>query len=275
MLLKMIKKIFFITLFLKFAVLHSQVNVDYIEKIQDYKKTVKITHSNLMHNDIIDTSTFNIKTYMEMYPALKTKKKNYVFDYYFFDNYLDGKPYIYVKDKKFNLIKDVNKKADERNLEREEREAYIQKSLYYFLEDPLYRGKRNVFPDDTKEGYIQYLYFYEFGELFALKWHADYKNKQVICTIKEIEEIVTKYTERQRSDNSMFECDTIKLQNFLEVNGLIHIELNTDNCIIKWIEIEDWRGIFERSYKVMRTSPYHIELISEQLLVEIHQGFVY
>ena len=277
--------LFFITLFLKFAILNSQVNID-IEKIQDYKKEVKIISSNLMFNDSIDTSTFSIKTYMGLYPSLKIRKKNYVFDYYYFDDFLDGKPYIYVRNKRFDLIKDVNKKADERKLKGEERTDFILRSLHYFLNDPINRANKNVIPEDTEKGYVHYLYFCEFGELFALKWHAGYKKKQVICSKKEIEGILKGYAERQiyadtinNANDFLLEdishCDTVALQNLLLLDSIISVQFNEDNVIVKWIELKEWSGIFEMSYKIMRTSPYHIELINEKRLAEIQKGYVY
>ena len=268
------KILLIITLFfLQKQLVFSQCTI--IEKIQDYKKTVKIKHSNLMFNDCIDSSTFSIKTYMEMYPALKTIKRGYVFDYHYFDNFSYGRPYIYVRNKKFNLAKHVNNLADRRKLIGEERTEFMYRNIYDFLEYSLYRAKKNIFPEDTEEGYIQYLYFYEMGELFALKWHAAYKEKQVICTENMMKNIVEQYIEKQKNEIPDFEVDTIKLQNLLGINELINKELNTDNCIIKWIEIEPFHGIYERTYKIIRKEPYTIELINEKQLVEIRQNFIY
>ena len=274
--------LFFIFLTIDFAVVRSQIDINFIETIQEYKKTVKLT----CHSDCIDTSTFNIKTYMAMYSAIKIGKKRYVFDYYYYyDNFSDGWPYIYVKNKKFNLTKHVNKMADERSLKENERVVFILRSLHCFLEDPLYKAKKNIYPIDTKEGYLQYLYFYEFGELFALKWHANYKSKHVINTKQEIEEILSKCTEQIQYIDSInngsefvtetFHCDTALLQRFLLLDFIISIQFNVDNVIVKWLEFEDWRGVFEKTYKIMRTKPYHIELMDEKRLVEIQKHYVH
>jgi hypothetical protein len=282
-----VRLLLFIIFFQNIAISKSQVNVDFIEKIQNYNKTVKIIHSDLLSIDFIDTSTFNIKTYMDIYSAIKKINNNDVFDYYYYDNFFDGKPYLFVKNKKFNLTNHINKMANKRNLRGEERKSFIQRSLYCFLEDPLYRAKNNVYPSDKEEGYLQYLFFYEFGELFALKWHANYKKKHIINTKQEIEEILKQYTEQQKNSDSInnkndefrlevfFDCDTITLQKFLFNDTLISIQFNTDNVIIKWLEFEDWRGVMERTYKIMRTKPYYIELIDEKRLMGILKKYIH
>jgi len=276
-----VKTLFFIALFLKFAILKSQVNVDFIEKIQNYKEAIKLTTSNLMFNDFIDTSTFNIRAYMEMYPAIRIGKKGYVFDYYYYDNFLDGKPHIYVRNKKFNLLNHINKNADKIKLKGEEREDFIRRSIYWFLKDSCTKANRNVFPEDIEEGYLQYLYFYEFGELFALKWHANYEKKKVISTKQELKEILNQCLESLQHIDSMETvgsisfCDTTALQRFLLMDSIISMQFNTDYVIVNWLEFEDWRGLFERTYKIMRTKPYQIELIDEKHLVEVWKNFIY
>ena len=278
-----VKLSFFIIFTLYFATLKSQ-NIDFIEKIQNYKETVKLVHTDSSYyNDYIDTSTFNIKTYMEMYPALKSKKKNYVFDYYRIT--LHGKPYIYVKKKKFNLIDHFNKMADERNLNGSERIEYIGRSIKYFLFDPLNEAYKNIVPEDTKEGYLQYLYFYELGELFALEWQSFFKKKHVIATKKEIDDIIKQCTEKLnivdtindvkgKIRREIFDCNAAALQEFVLSDSIILVQLTEEYVIIKWLEFEDWRGVFERTYKIMRKPPYCIELIDEKRLVEIQNTFI-
>ena len=281
------KILFFIIFFLKFIILKSQVYIDFIERIQNYKETVQLTLSNIMDNDLaykdIDTSTFNIKTYMAMYPAIEIGRKGIVFDYYYYDNVLDGKPYIYVKNKKFNLIKYVNQMADERSLKGNERLNFTLRSLHWFLLDPKYSAKNNVYPINTEEGYFQYLYFYEFGEQFAVKWHANYERKHVIITKQEINKILEQYFEQMQYTDSMMNesveeivyCDTVTLQSFLLTDSIVSIQFNTDAVRIKWLEFENWRGLFERTYKILRTKPYHVELINEKHVVKIQRSYLY
>lgn len=262
----------------------AQNTYNFIEEVQCYKEQIKITTNSKMYNDFIDHSTFNIKMYMSFYNTLSIKKKNYKFDYHYLDNFLDAQPYIYIKKKNFNLTKNINKKANKINLKGEERESFIHSSYYYFFKDSSNRASYNVIPEDTEKGYLQYLYFYEFGELFALKWHAGYKYKKVINTKEIMERVVEKYIEKQKYVDSIhnidgsgpgFEIDTIKLRNLLKVNEFINIELNTDNCTIKWIEIEPFRGIYEKTYKIMRKEPYTIDLINNKELVKIIDTFIF
>jgi len=268
-----------------FAISKSQVNIDFIEKIQNYKETVKVSPTSSFYNDYIDTSTFNIKTYMAKYSALKMDKKGYIYDYYYYDNFLDGRPFIYVRPQKFNLTNHINKKANKIKLKGKEREEFIRRGLYYFLEDSCNKANKNVFPEDTEEGFLQYLYFYEFGENFALKWHARYKKKHVITTNQEIEKILKQCTEQLSNTDTINDergqfrvevddCDTIALQKFLLLGSLISVQFNIDNVVVKWLESDRW-GIFERTYKIMRAKPYHIELIDEERLVKFQNLAIY
>ena len=217
------KILFFIPLFLNCAIVKSQVNQNFIEKIQDYKEKVQTTSSCLMFDNCIDTATFNIKTYMEMFPSLKMRNKNYVFDYYYhyFDSYYysDEKPHIYVKNRRFNLIHHINRKADKINLQGEEREDFVRRSIYWFLNDSSHRAVHYIYPEDTEEGYLQYLYFLNFGELFALKWHSNYERKKVITNKQEFAELLS--------------GDTTQLQHVLLFDTMFSVLFSSDAVIVK------------------------------------------
>ena len=280
-----IKILLLISFSLYFTISKSQVNIDFIEKVQSYKETVKVSSTSSFYNDYIDTSTFNIKTYMAKYPALKMEKKRYIYDYYYYDNFLDGSPFIYIRPQKFNLTNYINKKANKINLQGKEREEFIRRSLYYFLEDSCNKANKNVFPEDTEEGFLQYLYFHEFGENFALKWHARNKKKHIIATKQEVEKILEQCTEQLSNTDTINDergqfkveiddCDTTALQNYLLSDTIVSVQFNRDNVIVKWLESDKW-GVFERTYRIMRAKPYHIELIDEKRLAKFQSLFIY
>jgi hypothetical protein len=257
--------------------------MNFIEKIQDYKEKVKIVFNAQSERSSIDPGTFNIKTYMAMYPAIKIQNKNYLFDYYYYDIFTEGKPYIYVRNKKFNVVRHIYKKADKRNLQGRVREVFIRWKLSEFVADSCNKASNNVYPKETDEGYLQYLYFNNFGEIFALRWHADYNNKKVISNKQEIANLLQQYYEQKKDldeiNNTLMtifvSCDTTELQHFLLSDSICSLQFNSDAVIIRWIELEDWGGVFERTYKIMRNNPYPIELINERRLMEITKNFIH
>lgn len=154
-------KLFHITLFLTISLIaKSQDNCDFIQNVQNYQDSVKLKY--LGDYDIIDPTTFDINTYLSLFDNIKFKK-DYNIGVYFFDNHLDGNPYLYAL-KNDQKLKDKNKK-----------------SLYNFLNKTEIRAKNHIVPKDSERGFLQYLFFYELGEQFALKWHSYYNEKRIIC----------------------------------------------------------------------------------------------
>jgi hypothetical protein len=280
----------------------------FIEKVQNYQDSVKITRDRIHDIDIIDSATFNLNHYMQMFSKLKLYPKlEYAFEY--FDNFLDGEPYIYVKQDTFNLdnfleqaaykelknskrtkifkdkraqiihpkpfqfLNDSANKLPEKEiieLDQEEYSRFIHKRLYEFLNDSINRVYNNVIPEDSEDGYLQYLLLRKKGELFALKWHAYYKEKSIICNSNKIKQIV-----KDHKHNKNFACDKKELKNLLKVDPTPIIKLDSENCFITWLENETHNGIYKRTYKISRSAPYRIKLVDEKLLVNISIDFVY
>ncbi|MDR1115791.1 MAG: hypothetical protein LBL33_06560, partial [Tannerella sp.] len=183
----------FIILFLTAFIAKAQISeTAFIEKVQTYQDSVKIRRGRDMFDDTLDPATFNIKDYMKMFNTLKLKNPEHEYGCFYFDNFLDGKPYIYTGNHDFDIMEHVRAGAGKAELEDEE-QRFIRGELYRFLNDSVNRACNNVIPEDCVEGYLQYLFFREFGEQFALKWHAANKQKRIICTRKDIEKIVDEY----------------------------------------------------------------------------------
>jgi len=60
-------------------------------------------------------------------------------------------------------------------------------ALIIYARDPRNRLCNNIIPDDSREGYLQYLFFHQMGEQFALFWHSYYEEKTVLCDKKDVE----------------------------------------------------------------------------------------
>jgi hypothetical protein len=71
----------------------------------------------------------------------------------------------------------------------------------------------------------------------------------------------------------LFECDPVELNEFLTVNPVPVIRLDTDNCLISLYEIETHNGIYRRTYGIGRSYSYNIILKDEKKLVDIDMQF--
>jgi hypothetical protein len=275
--------ILFIMLFLTAFIAKAQISETvFIEKVQTYQDSVKIKWGRDLFEDALDPATFNIKDYMKMFNALKLKDPIHEYGCFYFDNFLDGKPYIYTGNHDFDIMEHVRAGAGKIEMEDEERERFIRSELYRFLNDSVNRACNNVIPEDCVEGYLQYLFFREFGEQFALKWHAANKKKRIIYTRKDIEKIMDEYGTNQISpcdsaeaETPLFECDPVELNELLTVNPVPVICLDADNCLISLYEIEPHNGIYRRTYSIGRFYSYNIILKDEKKLVDITSNFIF
>lgn len=255
-------KLIFIALILTTSLFaKSQDYCDFIENVQKYQDSVKLIHTGEF--DFIDPGTFDIDTYLSLFDNILVEKK-FEIGVYFFDNFHDGNPYLYVLKSEYKL-NDKNKE-----------------SLYIFLNKPETRAKNHIFPKDSEIGFLQYLFFCEMGEQFALKWHSNYDEKFILCSKKKLDEVINEFkkynhiqTEQDETEMPAFQVDLKELNKFAQINPTVEIELTKGFCLITWIEDRTHSGIYKCQYNIQRQYPYKIEKMNEELLVEITIGFIY
>lgn len=256
-------KLIYTALFLTISlIVKSQNSCDFIMNIQNYQDSVKLKYVGDHH--IIDSATFDINTYLTFFDNIEIEK-DYKIGVYFFDNFLDGNPYLFA-------IRDG-----------EEFKTNNKKSLYEFLNKKEIRAKNHIVPKDSEIGFLQYLFFCEMGEQFALKWHSNYNEKFILCSKKKFEEVINefkKYNQPQTGENeaetsAFFQVNLEELDKFAQINPDVKIEMTNEFCEVTWIEDRTHRGIYKCKYKIQRQFPYKIEKINEERLLEISIGFLY
>ena len=255
------KHIFIFIISLSPIVLKSQDYCEFIQKIQEYQDSVKLKNSGDFN--IIDTTTFNIHEYLSFFNEIGIEKGIRI-GVYFLDNFYDGNPYIYALRSHEKLI-DKNKRA-----------------LYKFLNQPESRAKNHIKPNDSKIGFLQYLFFYVMGEQFALKWHSNYNEKYIICSEKKLKNVVNEfkkyfqpYSNKKEIEVPLFRVDSIQLKKIEKINPAIKLEFGNEHCTISWIENRTNKGIYRCTYKIQREAPNEIEIVSEEELLDITIGFIY
>jgi len=287
-------------------ILQAQTNIDFIEKVQLYQKSVRLMRGET--GEVIDPKTFNINHYMNLFCNLR-KDTDMAYNVKYLDSYSAGIPYLYAGNKQFDLDKYLYQEAVKGssysvycgiaikegariklpklipNSEKTEYmklhndtmivdevyyRRFISDKLYKFLNDSINRACNHLQPKDSEDGYLQYLFFHVMGEQFALKWHAMYNKKSIIYSTEQVKQFVKEYRE-----NKMFETSNKELRKILKVNPLPVIKFDSENYIITWYEIETHNGIYERTYKINRVAPYLVRQIKEKKLVTINLNFVY
>lgn len=258
----MIKRFIILTLVAIIPLLSkSQSYCDVIERIQNYQDSVKLKRSSDF--DILDSSTFDIHQYLSFFDEIEIEEGIKI-DVYYFDNFLDGNPYLYA-------LK-VGQKLITQN----------KKSTYIFLNRDEIRAKNHIKPKDTNNGFLEYLFFSEFGEQFALKWHANYNNKYIICSNKRLDAVVNEFLKYNKIDTlenerelPSFAVDLRELDTFAQIDPSIKI-VSTDKTItIKWIENRTHDGIYASTYVIQRQFPFEIKKIKDDILLKITIGFLY
>ncbi len=238
----------------------SQDYCEFIQNIQNYQDSVKL--KSVGDSDILDSNTFDIHTYLSFFDKIAVET-GFIINVYFFDNFLDGNPYLYAL-KENERIVNKNKKA-----------------LYKFLNKPEFRAKNHVKPKDSEIGFLQYLLFSEMGEQFALKWHSNYNEKYIICSKKELNEIVNEFRKDYQVETSEeeieadFSVDSEELNKLEQINPTIKIESGNGYYTITWIENRTHSGIFKCTYQINKNESYNIEKIKEEKLLDIEMNIIY
>ncbi|MBN1364431.1 MAG: hypothetical protein JW976_06475 [Syntrophaceae bacterium] len=249
---------------------------------------------------IVDTATFDINVYLGFFDKLKldSGKESHMIGGY---NSRSGSPLLYVTDTSFNEPKYIKKTIGQarsymdsiieqrllhyKNDSLSEDEIFRRIAIYEnqkgcfdrkyalirFAADSTNRLYNNLFPDDTEEGYLQYLFFNQMGEQFALYWHSFYGEKTVICNRKDIEYFLDYYNDRKDS----FSFEKNKIRDLLDSDLSPTVSLDSVNCTITWYEIFTHRGIFKKTYKIERDYPFQIMEVTEEEVAEISATFFF
>jgi hypothetical protein len=125
--------------------------------------------------------------------------------------------------------------------------------FYDFVTVDKRRAKSNITPTDSEMGYLQYLFFHEFGELFALKWHASYHDKEIITGVWKIDSI-----EKEIRDLHSVFTDLDSLAMLKKLDFSPDFAWNKEFVEITFIEHRAFSGIYRVTYQIMRKTRYKV-----------------
>jgi len=253
----------------------AQNAVNFIERVQNYQKAVKIKQTGKFP-DSIDTTTFNLNKYLQYFDKL-IFPDGLRCHYIFADDREGGSPILYFKNDSLEIDSYIEKKFQDSVDKNNVAKGLITKEFVDVRKYQILCGfaemnnARNFLkPEDTEIGYLQYLFFNQFGEQFALKWHSNYGQKSIIFSENEMKRLFIFY-----SNTNDFSCKIEDFKKLLEINLTPVIEFGNDKCIIKWYEIRTHSGIHKLTYEISRVSPYLITTKEDVELLKINAEFFY
>ncbi|MEZ5071274.1 MAG: hypothetical protein R2751_09955 [Bacteroidales bacterium] len=197
----------------------------------------------------IDSATFSLDVYLSFFDKLGLPEGKRC-DCIYVDRSADGFPILFLERRNF---KNPGPGRD-----------------IHSLMKPRRRARENITPEDSLEGYLQYLFFYVMGEQFALYWHANYLDKHVVCSEEGVGALLAFLR-----DNDLFVCSSTDMQMIENVDPTPVLWMNGRSCTITWIEVETHHGVFRRSYEVSRNHPFAVELKTEIQIAAIDTMFLY
>lgn len=247
----------------------AQSNCDFIEKVQAYQRAVKLKQPHQKF-DVIDTTTFNTDTYKNLFTKLHLRA-GMELRCVFSDEGTGGVPLLYAVPDTFNVENYIEQKLHKINLPNSEFEKFKRMNFECELAyEPQRKASYNMIPEDNEEGYLQFLYFSQMGEQFALKWHANYGLNSVICSKEEMKRVF-----KILSNVEMYTIDTKKFNALMETNLEPIVRMDKDQCFVTWYEILIHNGIYFRTYAINRSFPHSIEKTIDGKILGIQANFVY
>ena len=274
------KKFIIIVLTFLFNLTNNQVAAQtytyFINKVQTYQDSVKLTSG---ESTSIDSTTFNFEEYIRMFNKIKTES-SYKLGCEFFDNFLNGQPYIYaLKDTNslYNTIKQKVLKNIRVDTLYQTKLKIAHHGLFKFLNDTTKEVQEfEIIYDERKFEEAYHYMLYKFlndssnRAIFALKWHSNYKNKSIITSRKDIFDIIKFYT-----NNELYDTNKNEIKNLLKLNFTPTVHFNLNDCLITWYEFEEHSGIYKRTYSINRKQPYKVNLTGNKELTSIYANFMY
>ena len=280
----------------------SQEYCSFLKRVQEYQKGVKLLdHKNDECNPAeVDTTTFNIKTYLSLFDQLRLvpNRELWLCNFY---GYSAGQPIMYVRPKDFKedvyflqAQKKFNAQMDSilgarsiiysKDSSTKKELAFIKKwvdrqkscftptaALIQYARDSVNRAEYNFIPNDTKNGFIQLLFFNRMGSRFALYWHSNYQLMSIICDQQDVQYHLADC--QKQGSNMTFEEEKFKEQSLIDVSPKVSV--SNDAYYIEWYEFEFHEGLYKRSFKIERQAPYRITLVREERVVKTTVNYFY
>ncbi len=257
-----------------FTILCGQNPCDFINKVQEYQKNTELKLRS--GHIVIDSSTFDIVTYINLFDRLRIDPGK-LCNVYYKPGILEGEPIIYIIPDSLNVSMHIKEREQQiirgrpLLLDAIQDTTGLYESLSYdFFNNPERRALNNIIPENTESGLVQFLFFYEMGEQFCLIGHSNYNQKMILCNQDNIKKAIKGYT-----NNQMFKVTKKKLDSIEKIDPTPVINSDNLTCKITWYELWTHSGLYRRSYEIEREPPFKIKLLESEGIFDIDVNFDY
>jgi len=246
--------------------LWGQTRFDFIDKIQDYQQNVEFDKSS--DYTIIDSKTFDIVKYLEMFDKLEIETTLKPQLFYVADMF-GGCPYLVAVQDTFNVSEYVKSEL-----------KTVKKDKYYdadnargaVMSDLMFETSKLsdfIVPTNSKEGFVQYLFYTEMSECFALYWHANYRKKLIITSTGKFKERMKPFRK-----SNLYSIDKKKYSSLKKQDMSPQVAFRDGKYIIVWYEIQTHNGVYKRKYEIEDHPPYKIERVNDENVLQIQANFM-
>jgi hypothetical protein len=118
---------------------------------------------------------------------------------------------------------------------------------------------------DTERGYFQYTVLWLTGSRFAIVWHSNYGNIELLTSPKSLNNLVS-----NKDDFHRFSQEQINQIEMLEAAPKITINKDSVDVII--LTFNAWQGVDQNYIRISRTYPHKLRIIDRENLVEFNCG---
>lgn len=170
--------------------------------------------------------TIKIEKYFDLLPNISIEK-GWKVDYGYHKDQHGGSPRIFAYKKCYQTELNQNK-----YLPPNKAENYL----------------KHINLDGTKDSYLQYIILILLGNQFALYWHSNYNDKEIIFTKNAIEKIL-----KRKDDYFRFEEKFKDIAR--NINPEPNIKINIEKVLVRIVIFTKWGGFIEHTYHIDRNFP--------------------
>ncbi|MEM3473643.1 MAG: hypothetical protein QW735_03545 [archaeon] len=194
-------------------------------------------------------SSFDVNEYFKILRHLSVEK-GWKIDYYYLYTFYSGRPVIFAYDENINIrVEELS------NFQFGKIPEDIKIDEHYL---------DHISLDGTKESFFEYVILAITGEQFALWWHSNYEDLEVLCTHEAVEKILNK----TRRDYKNLDEKTITLA--LRINPTPSVIIKDEYAIVKIVVFTKWGGFYKLEFHISKQLPHKELKFNKKLLVGFH-----
>jgi hypothetical protein len=242
----------------------------FIDKIIEYQNGIELEFTE--DNYQIDTTTFNINTYFNLFDKLKLES-DFRLEYYYFYFGDGGRPLIFAVDSKISLNSVLLPFRTNQPPLITIGDTIIYDSVYLdndFIDysDTVLTPFNHIIMEDTPDGAFQLLTFYLLGDRFGLFSHSNYGGFNMICSNKKLNEI-----RNLKSDFTGFTRE--QKQQIKKIQPKPTVKTTQDTYEIEILGFNPWEGFSRIKYAIDKRFPHEIKYLNSEIIVKHDCGIMF